>query len=403
MALTHEVCVVGGGPAGCAAAITLARGGVDVTMIDRARFPREKACGDGLTSEALRLLEAFDVRPATLPSWAWIDDISIYTPGGRRTDLPLPVGACHFAAVVTRRELDDCLVQNARAAGVSVREGWSLRSASSHSDGVELEFESGHVINATYAIGADGARSSLARALALPHRRADADWHAVRQYLRVSTGYPSTMSVWYEPDLLPGYAWAFPLSGGLLNFGFGVLRPAGRQPPRSRPMLADLLARPQIATALGNDVTPVGPPRAWLIPPRFAVTHSPDGRVVFVGDACGAADPLTGEGISQALQTGQLAAAAILGAPSPDAVASRYDRALRLNLQSDNAMSRLLIRVVSRPTGLKRALRLVAANSWTQRNFARWLIEDYPRCVLFTPSRWHRHLFAPTGAFGPHH
>ena len=78
-----DVVVVGGGPAGAAAAITLARAGRDVRAVDKATFPRDKCCGDGLTTGALRLLEALGLDPATVPSWQRVDDVVVRSPSGR--------------------------------------------------------------------------------------------------------------------------------------------------------------------------------------------------------------------------------------------------------------------------------------------------------------------------------
>src|SRR3954469_1448988 len=97
--LTADVAVVGGGPAGAAAAITLARAGRDVVLVDKAGFPRDKFCGDGLTTSALRLLERLALAPADVASWQPVDDVAIAGPSGRTHHFPLPRGAGLYAAV----------------------------------------------------------------------------------------------------------------------------------------------------------------------------------------------------------------------------------------------------------------------------------------------------------------
>src|SRR5207245_2807378 len=89
MSLTADVTVVGGGPAGAAAAITLARAGRDVVLVDRARFPRDKCCGDGLTTGALRRLEQLGLRPESVASWRPIEDVFVRSPSGREAVYPL--------------------------------------------------------------------------------------------------------------------------------------------------------------------------------------------------------------------------------------------------------------------------------------------------------------------------
>src|SRR5205807_6308905 len=124
--IAADVAVVGGGPAGAAAAITLARAGRDVVVVDRARFPREKCCGDGLTADALRQLEALGLRPEVVASWQRVDNVWVRSPSGRTVRLPLPRGQGTYAAVARRRDLDAALLDEARAAGAEVHDGHAL-------------------------------------------------------------------------------------------------------------------------------------------------------------------------------------------------------------------------------------------------------------------------------------
>ena len=96
---TSDVVVVGGGPAGAAAAIALVRHGRDVVVVDRATFPRDKICGDGLTAGALRLLEQLGLDPASVPSWTPVDDVVVRSPSGHEVVFPLPQGAGSYAVV----------------------------------------------------------------------------------------------------------------------------------------------------------------------------------------------------------------------------------------------------------------------------------------------------------------
>jgi flavin-dependent dehydrogenase len=115
-----------------------------------------------------------------------------------------------------------------------------------------------------------------------------------------------------------------------------------------------------------------------------------------VGDAAAATDPMTGEGIGQALLTGMLAADACIGGGD---VAGRYVRAVRRELVADARMANALIHVLSSPLGARGALRIAGATNWTRRNFARWLFEDYPRALVVTPGRWRAHSWSRPGAW----
>ena len=110
---------------------------------------------------------------------------------------------------------------------------------------------------------------------------------------------------------------------------------------------------------------------------------------------------MTGEGIAQALVTGRLAADTVLAAgPSrPHLATSAYERAVRRELLADHRMSVLLARALKHRKGARGAVRIAGATAWTRRQFARWLFEDYPRAVLATPARWHRHMLTGRGAY----
>lgn len=402
-----DVVVAGAGPAGVAAAVTLARGGLEVLLVDKARFPRDKCCGDGLTTGALRLLEDLGLDPASVTSWQQVDDVVVRGPAGREVRFPLPRGRGTYAAVARRFDLDAALVDLARAArGVTVSEGVPVAGAADRGDRVVVDV-GGEQVGARYAVGADGMWSPLRKHLgAGPPTPELGEWHAFRQYFaRVGPRASSELFVWFEPDLLPGYAWSFPVAGGGANVGFGIQRGSGIATRDMARLWPDLLARDHVRTVLGPDATPEGTHKAWPIPARVgaAPLHAAGGRALFVGDAAAATDPLTGEGIGQALLTGKLAAEAVLaaGGLDPAEAAARYAAAVRRELVADARMSQLLVRAVRHRKGVRGALRLAGATGWTRRSFGRWLFEDYPRALLATPARWGEHRLDADGAWAP--
>jgi geranylgeranyl reductase family protein len=398
---TADVVVVGAGPAGTAAAISLARSGRDVLVVDKASFPRDKVCGDGLTTSALRELERLGLDPATVPSWVDIDAVVVCSPSGRAVRFPLPRDAGRFGAVARRAELDARLVELARDAGATVVEHAAVTGATQSGESVALEVDGIGAVEARWAIGADGMWSPLRKLLGVSDPTYRGEWHAFRQYLTgVSPRASRELIVWFDADLLPGYAWSFPIADGVANVGFGILRGTGYKVADMAAVWRELLARPHIRDFLGPDARPEGPHRAWPIPARVDRAVLSAGRALFVGDAAAATDPMTGEGIGQALTTGRWAAEAIV-AHGTDGAATRsaYEAQVAHDLAADHRLAEKLSGVLSRPWGARAAVRVAGTNDWTRRSFARWLYEDYPRALLLTPSRWHRGMFTGSGAY----
>ncbi len=408
-----DVVIVGAGPAGTAAAITLAKAGKRVVVVDKATFPRDKCCGDGLTTGALRRLQSLGLDPTTIPSWQPVEDIWISSSSRRVLRFPLPRHHGLFAAVATRIDLDNALVELARGTGAEVLDGHAMTGATQDHDGVRIEVQgaagSTGVITAPFAIGADGMWSPLRKLLAGPVKGGPTqpylgEWHGYRQYFtNVTTEASRGLWIWFEPELLPGYAWCFPLPGGRVNLGFGIERTPGFATKQMKPMWDALLDRPGIRDVLGPHAVAESPSKAWPIPARVTDAVLASGRTLFVGDAALACDVLTGEGIGQALQTGEAAAQAIVAhGPHAAPVRVAYQREVLDHLGPDHLMSSSLQRLLHSDLVCRGAVRISGTSNWTRTNFARWLFEDYARGIALTPRRWHRGLLSGEGAWAPH-
>lgn len=399
-----DVVVVGAGPAGSSAALELARAGRHVLVVDRARFPRDKCCGDGLTTAALRRLDDLGLPLFTLPSATRAEAVRIHAPSGRTVVLPLDPSATPVA-VVRRSDLDVALLRLAEAAGARVVEGRGASRVEVDADRVRVSLADGSVVTAPFAIAADGAWSPVVRSLRLDRsdrpiarhptplvRRlrspgvasrhpSPLEWRAFRRYHR-GAGVRGQLEVCFLPDALPGYAWVFPLGDGSANVGLGLV-PAG--PAARARRLEEAFARPGLATLLGTPPQPSEAVRAWPIPAGFSWSRlaDPSGRVLVVGDAARLADPATGEGIAQALESGHLAARAVLaaGRRRPDLAARHYRRAVASSLGVDHAVAR------ASAWALRDRRTSEATVAVTRRvggvTFAAWMFEAIPRAGLF--------------------
>ena len=308
-----DVIVVGAGPAGSAAAIHLARGGARVLLVDRARFPRDKPCGGGLTGRALRHAPC-DVSPV----FEHVVDRLVLRLGygrrfARRADSPLIL-------MTQRRRLDALLAEQAAALGADFRDGTRVDELVLDGKGVSARLD-GSKVTASYVVGADGANGIVAKQAGLGDGivvgvalEANATWGDLAPA-------PYARTAWVELGVVPGgYGWVFP-KGDHGNVGVGGWLGEG---PKLRKHL-DRLVR-----AHGVDPDRLCDVRGHRLPMRHLGTLPAKGRVLLVGDAAGLVDPLSGDGIYEAFVSAKLAADAILRtqledyAPSLSAALDRY-------------------------------------------------------------------------------
>jgi geranylgeranyl reductase family protein len=284
---SYDAIVVGAGPAGSTTAYRLAAAGASVLLLDRARFPRDKPCGGGLTLRAARLLP-FSVDPV-------VEDVT------HRFELRLDYGSSFvrgskqpLCLLTQRRRLDEFLARKAAAAGAEFR------------DGVSVAFDGGDVIvggeraRARTIVGADGVNGITARTFGLG--RDHGHGVALEGNAPLDARYRGKLVL--ELGVVPGgYAWVFP-KGDHVNVGVGGWESEG---PRLRDHLRRLCAAHDVDYDALTDL------RGYRLPYRRANSSLARDNVLLVGDAAGLVDPLTGDGMYEAFVSGKLAAEAILG------------------------------------------------------------------------------------------
>ncbi|RKR88530.1 geranylgeranyl reductase family protein [Micromonospora pisi] len=321
----YDVAVVGAGPAGSAAALAARRAGASVLLLDRAEFPRDKACGDGIAAHTLDVLAELGV-PDAAAGFAAVPALRLVAPGGAQVARSLP----RPAYTVPRRIFDARLVDAAVAAGARLRQH-TVRRIDAHEDRVVLD----GAVAARAVVGADGAGSTVRRALGHPN---NPDGHlaiAIRGYAPAAPG-PVEQQIVTSGTGWPAYAWSFPIGDGRANVGYGeVLRGA----PVTRSRLLDGL-RALLPDLAVDTVTEL---RAHHLPLSTRRPPSGRGRILLAGDALSLINPFTGEGIFYAVLSGALAGAA--AARSPGDAADRYADTLRRrlgrHLRHSSAVARL--------------------------------------------------------------
>jgi menaquinone-9 beta-reductase len=323
-----DVVVAGAGPAGSVAALVLARGGARVALVDKADFPRDKACGDLVGPRGVGLLDELGV---PVPDAGQGADLLAVGPSGHRSRLPAFPGRSYpgHGVVVPRAVLDDALraaaIQagavpvRARISGVDAEPGGPVRALLA-SDGRRFEADA--------FIGADGALSPVARLAGLLDPDAALWGFAIRAYIPAEVPLPLLVLLDAAPwHIYPGYGWLFPGEAGRANVGIGVGMGTRRRQASLRADLAAFCAmlRRSGDLAAGADHGEVT--GGWL---RMGGTGTPPAarNVLLAGDAAGLINPLQGEGIGPGMVSGRLAAECLLAA-GPGSAAAPYTEAVR--------------------------------------------------------------------------
>ncbi|RBY77682.1 geranylgeranyl reductase [Geodermatophilus sp. TF02-6] len=335
-----DVVVVGGGPAGAAAALAARRTGASVLVVDRAAFPRDKVCGDGVAPEALDVLAGLGVDAGELTAgYPPVPRLALRSPGGAAVER----ATARPSHVVPRTVLDARLLGAARAAGARFRRH-AVRRVQADPDGVTVD----GVLRAGVLVGADGAESVVRRALGLATNRPDRLAVAIRGYAPSPPGQGLTQVLVTTEQRWPAYAWSFPVGDGRANVGYGELVSGGA----TRATLVEGLHR------LLPGVAPEGL-RAHRLPLSTGRPRLPDGRVLLAGDAASLVNPLTGEGIFYAVLSGALAGAA---AGAGAGAGARYRGLVRRRLAGHLRSSRLASELSRWPALMDAAVRAAAAD-----------------------------------------
>lgn len=323
--MTYDLIVVGAGPAGSAAGITAARAGARVLVVDRARFPRAKTCGDALSNrggEIVDRLVGHEGALGSIPHTVVRGAVAVFPDGTR---IRRNFGA-HVGYVVPRLELDALLRGQLEASGAEVREGVAVERLLRRGPDVVGAVVDGERIFARAVIAADGPGSVGWKALGTPYRRGRSLAVAITAYYEgVEFGEDEGRTEHYfESDLRSGYGWAFPAVEGLSNVGVYQRADAFEGGPRK--LAAWLEVFEERHPERFSRARRVGRTRTWSLP--LATRPGPPGGpgLLLAGDAAFSIDPLSGEGIWQALESGEQAARVVLSALDADGLSMRWVR-----------------------------------------------------------------------------
>lgn len=316
------VCIIGAGPAGAAAALQLAQWGIRTVIVDKAFFPRDKVCGDGLSGKVITALNRIDPAIAErlqqftekINSWG----VTFVSPGGISMDVPYkpqyntatdaPIGF-----VCKRIHFDQFLIDEIkRRPEITLLQGYSIDSYQYEPDGYHISEAGGALqIKAKLMIVANGAHSSFTRHIA--NFTVEPAHHAagVRAYYKNVTGMhkDNFIELHFLNSLVPGYLWIFPLPNGEANVGLDMISSAVRKKKVNlKQLLQTAIKEDPALKERFRDAIAVSPVEGYGLPLGSKRRSLSGHRYMLTGDAGYLIDPFTGEGIGNALYTGRIAA-----------------------------------------------------------------------------------------------
>jgi menaquinone-9 beta-reductase len=377
-----DVIVVGAGPAGASTAYHLAQCGVDVLLLEKASFPRDKICGDGLTPRAVKQLigMGFDLDE---PGWQKNKGLRIVG-AGHRLELPWPDLASFppYGAVRTRMDLDETLARHAEKAGARLTERTSVT-------GPVVDERTGRVVGVTakpvddrgrkvgdevtyrapVVVACDGVSARLATAMGVERRENRPMGVAVRAYYETPRHDDPWMESWLElwdgppqqSNLLPGYGWIFGVGDGTANVGLGILNSSKAfQQVDYKQILHTWLATTPEEWGF-RDENRVGRIGSAALPMGFNRKPHYTRGLMLVGDSGGMTNPFNGEGIDYALEAGETAASVIIQAlarpegPARERVLEGYAAAMDAAYGGYFTLGRVFAKMIGNPTFMKQA------------------------------------------------
>ncbi|HLD77456.1 MAG TPA: NAD(P)/FAD-dependent oxidoreductase, partial [archaeon] len=317
LAATFDAIVVGSGPGGSACARFLGMLGRKVLLLDKAKFPRDKTCGDGISGKSTRLLKELGITEnIEARQHGRIKSVIFSSPKGDVIDIPVPAGAYGYCS--PRLVFDNVVFEAAKATpNVKTLEQFQVSEVLKDGEkvigvrGTDLVTKQSMEFRAPVTVGADGATSVVAKAVGQWSIVPEHLVVAIRMYYKNVTGMKEAIEMHFLDEVMPGYFWLFPVGDGLVNVGSGMLMSDLRERHVNLEEATLNAIKSSRFAERFKDAEKVSPTQGWNLPvASYRRTVAGEGWVL-VGDAASLIDPFTGEGIGNALLSGKLAAQTI--------------------------------------------------------------------------------------------
>ncbi len=375
----YDAIVVGAGPSGSACAALLAEKGCRVLLLDKARFPRDKPCGDAIGGKAFNVLAKLGLEGKLAErGLKRSKGIVFSSPCGNEVEIPLRAGGKTSGGFVCKREIFDNLVFQRAKKSCETREGC---------EAVDLIFEGSRVVGvktrskgggqsffAKVVIGADGANSTVAWKAGCLKIKPEHYCSAVRAYYSGITGLHGNIEIHFLPECMPGYFWIFPLSSHEANVGVGMLQSEiSKRRANLHKVLSECIRSKRFSGRF-DSAKLQGEIKGWGLPLASAKRRCAGNGFVLLGDAASLIDPFSGEGIGNGMKSASIAAdilaPAILRGEVKEADCLRYERELWKEIGADVETSHLMQKLGSHATLLDFVIGKAQKSDWVRSELA---------------------------------
>lgn len=403
--LRYDIVIVGAGPAGASCAIQLAKTGLQVAVMDKASFPRDKICGDALSVDVVNQLHKISPKLASdfeqlshkVPSYG----VRIYAPSGEPLDIPFIHKQENKCGYLCQREVFDHLLVTHMLASenVSFFQNQTVTSVEVSPEKVVVVSED-YSITASVVIGADGAQSVVSRFLS--GNSIDRRYYSagLRVYYENVSSFTegNHIELLFFKDTLPGYFWIFPLPDNRANVGIGILSSAvAKKKINLRKSLEELIVTHPVLKDRFRNAKPLEASKGFGLPLGGKKRKISGDRFLLLGDAAGLIDPFSGEGIGNAIRSGRVAAAHLINAFEHSDFSSEfnknYDAEIYRLMQKEFRISRSLQKICKRAWLFNRIVRKANRNEYLKQFLTGTLSDIEQKKLLTRPGFYFNVLF----------
>lgn len=400
----YDVIVVGAGPAGCSAAYFSALQGLNVLLLDKARFPRDKVCGDSISPRSLKILERMGLlEKIEKGDFFRNKGIILSSPdfSVMKNDIPKAKGQLDYGYVIPRKIFDNMLLLHVKDTSVTVMEGMEITSLLFEGKRVAgVKSSDGSEMKCKIVVGADGVYSRVAKNAGIYTTDPDHETIVARAYFRGVDNLEDYNEIHADSKFLPGYGWLFPINSSCANVGVGIIKTYLYKKEENLKSLFEyfISENPLVKKKLAN-AKMIGKLKAW--PERFGsmAKNSYSNGVLLVGDAAGFVDSGSGEGIYQALRSGELAAEVIHTACSEGDFSKntlkKYERKWKKDFSADFKYGRINAKTaVKNPLLLNSLVKKASRNESIAETVTGTFCGVYSKNKLYTPRHIIKYLFS---------